>query len=248
MFEERIKSKNLGNERSIWLRKPESGAEANNLVVFLDAERYLDRMDALPMIDELRGQIANSWFVFVSEESPEARWRECPCYPPFSKFIGEELLPWLAEKFAVPERRVLAGLSYTGLAAAFVAKEYPGVFQKVISQSGSFWWNSCWLVEEFRKLQEKLPVEFFLDVGTREIHENVQHREDVLQVMSQIEGVRRFRDALHALGHSVRYEEFDGDHDYTGFRQTLPSALKWAIPGQLIHEGEGSGRKSASMS
>jgi enterochelin esterase family protein len=232
MIEVQLKSHHLGNERSIWIHEPARGTRANSLVVFLDGERYLnrDRMDALPVIEGLRGQIANSWFVFVSEESSEARWRECPCYPPFAKFIGEELLPWLAEKFAMPERRVLAGVSYTGLAAAFVAKERPSAFQKIISQSGSFWWNDCWLVEEFLKLKEKLPVEFFLDVGTREFNENVRHREDVFQVVSQIEGVRRFQDALRHLGHSVRYEEFDGGHDYAGFCQTLPSALKWAIP------------------
>jgi hypothetical protein len=70
---------------------------------------------------------------------------------------------------------VLAGVSYTGLAAAFVAKEYPGAFQRIISQSGSFWWNDCWLVEEFRRLEQRLPVEFYLDVGMQEIHENVRH-------------------------------------------------------------------------
>lgn len=89
-------------------------------------------MDALSVIEELRGQVANSWFVFVSEESPEARWRECPCYPPFAGFIGEELLTWLARchiDFSRIKRRVLA--SYTGLAAAFVAKEYPGAFQRI---------------------------------------------------------------------------------------------------------------------
>jgi len=232
MIEGRLKSYHLSNERSVWIHGPAHSATANSLVVFLDGERYLDRdrMDALAVIERLQGQIADAWFVFVSEESAEARWRECPCYPPFAQFIGEELLPWLAEKLAIPERRVLAGLSYTGLAAAFVAKELPGAFQKIVSQSGSFWWNDCWLVEEFWKLKGKLPVEFFLDVGTQEIQENVRHREDVFQVVSQIEGVRRFQDALRHLGHSVRYEEFDGGHDYAGFRQTLPSALKWAIP------------------
>jgi len=99
-----------------------------------------------------------------------------------------------------------------------------------ISQSGSFWWNDCWLVEEYRRLEQKIPVEFYLDVGTQEIRENVRHREDVVQVVSQIEGVRRFRDALLARGHAVRYNEFDGGHDYAGWNRTLVDALKWAVP------------------
>jgi hypothetical protein len=83
-----LNSSYLQNERSIWVREPESISRASDLVVFLDAERYRDRVGALDVIAELRGQVADSWFVFVSEESPEARWSECPCYPPFAGFVG----------------------------------------------------------------------------------------------------------------------------------------------------------------
>jgi enterochelin esterase-like enzyme len=229
----RLNSSYLENERAIWTYEPESVSDASDLVVFLDGERYRDHVGALSVIEELRGQVADSWFVFVSEESPEARWRECPCYPPFAAFIGEELLTGLASgciDFNKIKRRVLAGLSYTGLAAAFGAKEYPFSFQRIISQSGSFWWNNCRLAEEFRRLGQKIPVEFYMDVGTQEVRENVRHREDVVQVVSQIEGVRRFRDALIALGYTVQYKEFDGDHDYASWNRSLVDALKWAVP------------------
>jgi enterochelin esterase-like enzyme len=228
-----LNSSYLQNERSIWICEPESVSDATELVVFLDGERYRDRVGALSVIEELRGQMADSWFVFVSEESPEARWRECPCYPPFAGFVGEELLTWLGSGYIEVnriKRRVLAGLSYTGLAAAFVVKEYPLSFQRIISQSGSFWWSDCWLVEEFRRLGRKIPVEFWLDVGTQEVRENVRHRDDVIQIVSQIEGVRRFRDALLAQGYAVHYKEFDGDHDYASWNRSLVAALKWAVP------------------
>ena len=91
-----LNSSHLENERSIWICEPESVSGASDLVVFLDAERYRDRVDALSVIEELRGQVADSWFVFISQLSPEARW-------------------------------------------------YPGSFQRIISQSGSFWWNDFWL-------------------------------------------------------------------------------------------------------
>jgi enterochelin esterase-like enzyme len=223
----------LGNERSIWICDPETASSASDLVVFLDAEPYRDLIDALSVIEELRGQIADSWYVFVSHQSWETRSRECPCYPPFAGFIGEELLIWLASgyiDFKRIRRRVLAGVSYTGLAAAFVAKEYPGSFQRIISQSGSFWWNDCWLVEEFRRLGRKIPAEFYLDVGTQETRENVRLGEDLVQVVSQIEGVRRFRDALLAQGYAVRYAEFNGGHDYASWNRSLVNALKWGVP------------------
>jgi enterochelin esterase-like enzyme len=75
-----------------------------------------------------------------------------------------------------------------------------------------------------------VPTDFYLDVGTEEVAESVRHRADVLQVVSQIEGVRRFRDVLRLRGNSVRYVEFEGGHDFIAWRQTLPEALRWALP------------------
>jgi len=233
-----LNSSHLQNDRSIWICEPQSGSDATNLLVFLDAEVYRDRdlIDALSVIDEMRGKVADSWYVFVSHQSWDTRRRECPCYSPFARFIGEELLIRLASgyiDFTRIKRRVLVGVSYTGLAAAFVAKEYPGSFQRIISQSGSFWWNDCRLVEEFRRLEQKIPVEFYLDVGIQEVHENVRHGGDLVQVVSQVEGVRRFRDALLAQSHGVRYNEFEGGHDCACWNRTLVDALKWAVPLEL---------------
>jgi len=230
----RIESVHLKNERLIWVRPPRNRPSARNISIFLDGEFYRDQVGANSVIDRLQGDIADSWFVFVSIESAEARWLECPCYQPFARFVVQELLPWLStqhQELQLVRNRTLIGLSYTGLAAAFVAKEFPGIFQRVISQSGSFWWNDCWLSEQYR-LSVRVPTDFYLDVGTKELAENVLHREDVLQVISQIEGVHRFRDVLRLKGHSVRYVEFDGGHDFAGWHQTLPDALRWALPNQ----------------
>lgn len=226
-----LKSTHLQNERTIWIRQPLAPAGAGTLTLFLDGEFYRERVGAPAVLDALQGEIADSWVVFVSMASPEARWVACPCHAPFARFLVEELLVWLETlhpEIGRVQQRVLVGLSYTGLAAAFVAGQYPGVFQKVISQSGSFWWNDCWLVEQFRA-QPAIPTEFYLDVGSREVDEQVRHREDVLQIVSQVEGVRRFRDVLCSTGHTVRYREFEGGHDFAAWRQTLPDALRWAL-------------------
>ena len=231
----KLRSVHLDNDRSIWIGAPENPSTARNLTVFLDGEFYRDYVGAVSVIDELRAQrqIADSWFVFVSVESMESRWRECPCHPPFAQFITEELLPWLEkhhELISTIQEKILVGLSYTGLAAAFVAKEAPGVFQKVISQSGSYWSENCQLIEQYCRLPQRLPTDFYLEVGAQETKENVRHREDVLQAISQIEGVRRFRDVLIQQGYAVKYSEFDGGHDFAAWKMTLPAALRWALP------------------
>jgi enterochelin esterase-like enzyme len=230
-----LRSVDLGNERSIWVVEPRQPAAARRVVIFLDAEFYRDRMQTVATLDGMlaAGAIDDAWFVFVSAQSAEARWRECPCHPPFARFLAEELLVWLGEqcpRIAGVTEKILVGLSYTGLAAAFVALHAPGVFQKVISQSGSFWWNDGWLIDAYAALPAPLPTAFYLEVGSRETQENLQHHEDVFQKTSQLESVRHFRDTLRATGHRLQYLEFDGSHDYAAWKKTLPAALTWALP------------------
>jgi enterochelin esterase family protein len=203
-------------------------------VVFLDAELYRDRVGTPAIVESLETEkeICPAWCVYVSHATPAARWIECECHAPFAAFVRDELMPWLEKlhpEIRACDERVLAGLSYTGLATSFVAKHAGSMFSTVISQSGSYWWDDCRLVRNFAALQSPLPVRFHLDVGRRETQENVQHKEDVLQVISQIEGVRRFRDALLATGHEVNYHEFEGGHDFACWKETLPLALRWAL-------------------
>jgi len=229
-----LKSAHLGNERNVWIRRPALPDEGCPLVVFLDAELYRDRVGAIGVLNDLegRGAIRPAFYVFVSSQSVEARWRECPCYPPFARFINDELVPWI--EIAVPEvkaqtQRTIVGLSYTGLAASFVALDEKSCFSTVIAQSGSFWSNHCWLTKQYRASATALPAEFYLDVGLEETATNVRHKEDVLQDISQIEGVQGFRDALIARGYNVKYVEFQGGHDTACWRTTLPVALVWAL-------------------
>jgi len=228
-----LKSAHLANERAVWVREPER--RARNVTVFLDAELYRDHVGATSIIDVLdsNDDIDSSLFVFVSMQSAASRWVECPCHAPFAQFIEEELFPWLEGAYPAAleaRERVIAGLSYTGLAAAYVSMMNPARFTKVIAQSGSFWSNDCWIVEYFEKLDLKTKAKFYLDVGLQETKRNILHKEDVLQTISQIEGVRKFRDALLRHGCQLRYVEFDGGHDFTAWSLTLPDALRWALP------------------
>jgi len=230
-----LKSTHLGNERSIWVREPAQPDRPCRLAIFLDGELYRDRVGAVSLIDALEAEasIANTLILFISMQSIEARWIECPCHPPFADFIHRELLPWLEVKYPAVKNaraRVLIGLSYTGLAAAFVTMRAPGAFTHVVAQSGSFWWNDCWLVEQFRNLEKPLPTAFYLDVGSKETNENVRHKEDVLQVVSQIDAIRRLRDVMRNQGCAVKYVEFDGGHEFSAWQKTLPDALRWALP------------------
>ncbi len=204
-----------------------------NLVVFLDAELYREKVGAVEVMDQLiqAKEIPSTIFVFVSALDMETRAIECPCHPPFARFIIDELMPWLVSEYPAIkdcDQRTLVGLSYTGLAASYIALQSPESFTKVISQSGSYWWNNCWLVDQYAKLNTRLPIEFYLDVGNQETQTDVDHGH-ARQSISQIDGVTRLRDVLLKLDHTVNYVEFDGHHDTAKWRATLPNALQWAL-------------------
>jgi S-formylglutathione hydrolase FrmB len=84
-----------------------------------------------------------------------------------------------------------------------------------------------------------IPPAFYLDVGLRETDAPVRHNPDLVQEVSQIDGVRAFRDALTAKGAQVMYVEFDGTHDFEAWKKTLPDALKWALPRASARPTEG---------
>ena len=232
----RLRSSHLGNDRAIWIREPRGTTTSQNLIIFLDAELYRSRIGATSVIDALQGEIPDSWIVFVSEESTTSRRRECPCYAPFARFIAEELIQLLGREgldFGTVKRKALIGVSYTGLAAAYIAKEYPETFQRIICQSASLWWNECWLVNEYSHFRTGYDLAFYLDVGAGEKQENVDHG-FVFQRVSQIDAVRRFRDVLREGGIPTYYREFDGGHDYDKWAKTLPDALRWCLTGPAL--------------
>ena len=76
-----LTSAHLRNERPIWVRPPCEPLSARNLAVFLDGEFYREHVDASAVLDALQGKVADSWIVFVSMASAEARWLCCVPFP-----------------------------------------------------------------------------------------------------------------------------------------------------------------------
>ncbi len=230
--EHRFRSDFLGNERSLWILEPPDPRTPADLVIFLDGEYYREGVDAQGVIAGLKanGEIRDVLVVFVSVESTASRWIECPCHEPFAAFMIQECLPWITERYPqITGKRVIAGLSFTGLAAAFVSLTGPGKFSAVIAQSGSFWWNDNWLDENVPPARIDESTRFYLSVGSREVKPWVEHKEGVVQRCSQIEGVERFHRALTEQGYVARHTLFDGGHDFREWRRDLRPALRWAL-------------------
>lgn len=235
LLEKRFYSASLKNERSIWLRIPsDSKNAALPLLIFPDGEIYREQLDAEAVLDQMvaHGEIPECIAVFISHISPDHRFREFPAFPPFATFVLEELLPWIEKRFAVsqdPRQRTILGLSYSGLAAAYVALESGGRIGQVIAQSGSFWSEDGRLIDLFSK-HAPSPISFYLEVGSEETQDYLEHRPDLIQKESQLLANRRFRTALERRGYPLVYREIPGGtHHPNSWRNTFPQALAWAM-------------------
>jgi enterochelin esterase family protein len=235
----KIKSLILGNERIVWVYSPPedadrgiSGGEADKtppgLLILFDGGAYTGWVPTPTILDNLlaEGRIPPLLAVFVSHPAG-ARDSELCCSDPFTRFLTEELLPWLRRDFTVtsdPERTIIGGSSYGGLGAAYAAFRHPEIFGCVLSQSGGFMYTPAgesepeWLIRQI-EASPKLPIRFHLDCGLMEDRPLADGAPSILAAN------RRLRDVLLAKGYRVDYLEFNGGHEYLSWRGALADGL-----------------------
>ena len=231
-----IHSAILRNERRAWIYTPpvitcppdrvRPDAEPYGLLLLFDGGAYLEFIPAPTILDNLLAEGMLPPMVAVLLDSPpNSRNHELTCHPPFVDFLVHELVPWLHKHYNVttdPRKTIVGGSSAGGLAAAYVGLRAPDIFGKVLSQSGSFWWNwdaeekiaQQWLTHEFA-ISPKQPLHFYIDVGRLERISGY----DLLMVN------RHLRDVLLAKGYPVDYDELPGGHEYISWRGGFSDGL-----------------------
>ncbi|HEY3927288.1 MAG TPA: enterochelin esterase [Candidatus Koribacter sp.] len=238
LIKESIHSKVLNDTRSYGVYTPpnhRSDARPYKLVILFDGEMYGNRPDsAVPtrtILDNLTAdkKIPETVLLLVDCMSIQLRARDLTCSPAFDRFLVEELLPIIRQRYNIskyPADVVIGGSSFGALAASYSALVHPDVFGNVLSQSGSYWfipeWRKVadstysqqtgWMIERFMQ-SPRLPVRFYLEVGILE------------SPWMMVATNRHLRDILRLKGHSVRYSEFTGGHDYLTWRGTLADGL-----------------------
>jgi enterochelin esterase-like enzyme len=242
----RFPSQILGGEHPIRVyRSPGEAPERGDadLVILFDGLAYEHAIPTPTIIDNLRAEGRIDPLVVVLWDYPLGGLRnvELECNPALADSLERELLPWLRSRYGVtsePDRTVVGGSSAGGLGAAYVAYRYPGSFGKVLSQSG---WFACapsgvkgppgWLPAQF-EASPRLPLEFYLDAGTRETDPGMW-AEGILQ------SNRSFREILQQRGYPVHYAEFVGGHDCVNWRGTLSDGLLALLPKRPKREVSG---------
>ena len=239
-----FKSALLGNERDIYVYTPEGyskNGKAAGLAVFFDAFGYFDEeatptpLPAPTILDNLIAaeKIPPVVAVFIGNGPGDARDREFSCNPQLVEFLKSELLPWVHRQYNVtsdPADTVVAGFSLGGLAATYTAFKAPELFGNAVSMSGALWWAPSrsgkpvdsdpvarpeWLAQQFIA-QPHLPIRLYLDAGSDE---------DGFGSEGILNSSRHMWDVLLAKGYDVRFDEFDGGHDYLSWREGLADGL-----------------------
>lgn len=225
LVKNKISSKLLDNERSVWVYTPDGyckDGKPYNLLLAFDGFAYIHIVPTPTILDNLinEGEIPPTVAILVGN-AKDKRDKELPCNERFADFLAKELLPWVHNNYNVtvdPSKSVIAGSSFGGIASTFMGLKYSNIFGNILSQSGSYWWHPQdeeemeWLIKQYIK-EDKLPLKFYLDVGTLETY----HR----MVLTN----RHFRDILECKGYDYYYREFVGGHDYLSWRETLAHGL-----------------------
>jgi len=231
MFAEfEIDSELLKGNRKIWVQ-PASAGQASDCLIFLDAEYYIEKVQAPATIAHLQkaGDLPPLTSIYLSHLDIMARARDFTCDEAFALFLATDLCRWIKQTIGSFERFFLCGLSLSGLAAVFTALRYPDTFCGILAQSPSAWWDD-------EKLANSLPYDkrkgsrIWISVGDQETSENIMHSPvELFQRASQRDSVRRLAAKLEGLCSEVHSTEFSGGHTMACWAEELPYALSWLI-------------------
>jgi enterochelin esterase family protein len=219
--------------RKVWLMEAPDELVATRLGVFLDGEYYVNRMNAPAAIAALQrgGMIEPVTCLFVSHVDGAARHVDLTCNPEYAAFIARDVVAWIRRRQPqlMKSGHLIAGPSLGGLASAFTVLQYPQVFGRCLSHSGSFWWKEEWLTKHLREMPHS-QSRFWLSVGDRETVTGVSHPPTgLLQNVTQVAACERFAKALATQNHRVLYRVFEGGHELDPWKDELPNALQWLL-------------------
>jgi len=203
------------------------------LLVVHDGSDYMHYSDLQAVLDNLihRREIAP---LIVALTDSSARLVEYADHEPHARFLTEEMVPRLETRLplrAAPAGRCLMGASFGAVAALSTACRYPGFYDRLLLESGSFAFTDIGpnprgprfepvvaFMNRYRRDPVAVADRVFVSCGRHEslIHEN-----------------RALIPLLQGTGMQVRYAEAPDGHNWENWRDRLRDGLSWLFPGQL---------------
>ncbi len=230
-----LRSEALGGERQVGVYLPAGYRpyRRHRLLVVHDGEDYLRYSQLDNALDNLIARREVSPLV-VALTNPVDRLREYAHDERHARHIVEELVPVLEQRYSlIPEGsgRSLMGASFGGVASLSTAWLYPGAFDSLLLQSGSFAFTDIGghsrspvfdpvvaFMNAFRKAPGRPVNRAFVSCGMFEslIYEN-----------------RSLVPFLQKHGIETTYEEAYDGHNWENWRDRLRKGLSRLFPGPL---------------
>ena len=201
------------------------------LLVVHDGVDYLHYAALKTVLDNLIQALEIPPLIVALTQSPD-RLIEYAADDRHARHIADELLPTLNERYPLiddPRERCIMGASFGGVASLHTAWRNPGLFGKLLLQSGSFAFSDIGrhkrgpvfdpvveFMNEFRDAPGVPSERIYMSCGMYEslIYEN-----------------RSLIPKLQEQGIDVLFEEARDAHNWENWRDRLRSGLSWLFPG-----------------
>ena len=205
----------------------------HRLVIAHDGEDYLKYSRLATVVDNLVDRLEIPPLV-IALLNPGDRLLEYAGDRRHAKYIVKELIPSLEKRFSLIREasgRCLMGASFGGVASLSTAWQYPGTFDSLLLQSGSFaftdighhWRDQVFdpvveFMNAFRHRPGKFAKRVFVSCGVYEslIYEN-----------------RSLVPFLQNHGIETKFVEARDGHNWENWRDRLRDGLTWLYPGPL---------------
>ncbi|HSJ28660.1 MAG TPA: alpha/beta hydrolase-fold protein [Acidimicrobiia bacterium] len=157
---------------------------------------------------------------------PRRRHDEYTGDPHHAAHVALEVLPHVAKRVAVDDRRVLGGSSLGAVAAWHAAHSHPGIFTGLILQSGTFAFTRHPEVSP----DMARPIGAFLEAAVAAPRaECLAIAQTCGRFESLVDWNRRAAAVLSGAADLHRYEERWTGHDWGAWGDMLPAALAFAL-------------------
>ncbi len=203
------------------------------LLIVHDGNDYLNFASLQTVLDNLIYSLEIPAMVVAMTQSPD-RLREYAADDRHAEFLAADLLPQVADSFPLidePDARGVLGASFGGVASLHAAWRNPGLFGRLLLQSGSYAFSDIGrhrrgpvfdpvvrFMNEFREQPGCPSDRIYMSCGIYEslIYEN-----------------RSLVPRLQAQGIDVCFEEARDAHNWENWRDRLRNGLSWLFPGPL---------------
>lgn len=161
----------------------------------------------------------------------------------YTKFIFEELLPFIRTNFLIPQfkEKAFAGFSLGGLSAIDIAWNYPEEFSKVGVFSGSFWWRTKdqqdknYSDEVHRIMHQQIKtgnyypwLKFFFECGAADEEDDRNNNGIIDSIDDTLDLIKELVEKGYDEDNDICYLQInDGKHDVETWARAMPTFLKW---------------------